>query len=170
MLICWFVSIKFIRFKKKNFFKKCLFKRFSFKFIGKTVPIPSIGIIMVALSFFFCFFLRKVSCSIFNNIVKSKCKTSFITLFKGYICYIILILISSNNFNHSKLGFQKYRLWRSFLYAISAYKQALKIHIPFLIVVFRESNEKYIFYCVLNLLNFMMLRNGKIQDKKFKSC
>ena len=53
---------------------------------------------------------------------------------------------------------------------ISAYKQAFKIHIPFLIVVFRESNEKYIFYCVLNLLNFMMLRNGKVQDKKFKSC
>ena len=169
MLICWFVSVKFIRFKKKIFFK-CLFKRFFFKFIGKTVPIPFIGIIMVALSFFFCFFLRKVSCSIFNKIVKPKCKT-FILLFKGYICYIILILISSNNFNHSKLGgFQKYRLWRSFLYAISAYKQAFKIHIPFLIVVFRESNEKYIFYCVLNLLNFMMLRNGKVQDKKFKSC
>ena len=43
----------------------------------------------------------------------------------------------------------------------SAYKQILKKHIDPLLVVFRE--------CVLNLLNLMILRNGKVKDTEFKS-
>ena len=38
-----------------------------------------------------------------------------------------------------------------------------------LLVIVGESNGKYIFECVLNLLTFMTLRNGKVQDKEFKS-
>ena len=51
---------------------------------------------------------------------------------------------------------------------LSAYKQIFKRHIPSLLVVFKEINEKYFFQSVLNLLNFMILRNGKVQDKKCK--
>ena len=36
-------------------------------------------------------------------------------------------------------------------------------------IIVRESNDKHIFYCVLNLLNFMTLKNRKVYDKKFKS-
>ena len=42
-------------------------------------------------------------------------------------------------------------------------------YIPSLLLIFRESNGKYIFWCVLNLLNFMALRNGnkyKIRNSK----
>ena len=51
-----------------------------------------------------------------------------------------------------------YRLRRP-SYAIQTYKQVFKIHIPPLLVIVRESN----------LRNSMKLRNGKVQDKKFKN-
>ena len=87
---------------------------------------------------------------IFNKIVKPKCKRSFTELLKDYICYIFIVIIISNISNHSKLrDFQKcsslknkrvHRLWRS-PYAISAYREVLKIHIFPLLVVFNGSNE-----------------------------
>ena len=41
------------------------------------------------------------------------------------------------------------------------------MHILLLLVVFGESNKKI--FCVLNLLNFIKLRYGKVQDNKLKS-
>ena len=37
----------------------------------------------------------------------------------------------------------------------------------FLLVIARESNEKYIFRCIFTLINFMAKTNGKVQDKTF---
>ena len=48
---------------------------------------------------------------------------------------------------------------------MSAYKQAFKIHIPSLLV-FLEKVTKNI--CVLNLQKFIIIKDGKVQDKKFK--
>ena len=49
--------------------------------------------------------------------------------------------------------------------AMSAYKQAFKIHIPSPLV-FLEKVTKNI--CVLNLQKFIIIKDGKVQDKKFK--
>ena len=49
--------------------------------------------------------------------------------------------------------------------AISAYKQAFKIHIPSLLV-FLEKVTKNI--CVLNLQKFIIIKDGKVKDKKLK--
>ena len=130
---------------------------YNFNFNGKNVPFPSADVIMVAL--YYCssvFFPQKGAILFFsfghafNKIAKPKCKRSFTELLKGYICYIFITIIISNISNHSKWrNFQKYissknkrlhRLW-PFPYAISAYKQVLKIHILPLLVVFKESNE-----------------------------
>ena len=46
--------------------------------------------------------------------------------------------------------------------------QAFKIDIAPLLVIFRESNKKYIFKCIFSLLNFMTKTNGKAQVKKFQ--
>ena len=51
---------------------------------------------------------------------------------------------------------------------MTVFKQTFKMHILPLLVIVKESNGKYIFWCVVNLLNFMALRNDKVQDKKFK--
>ena len=76
-----------------------------------------------------------------------------------------------SNISHLKLGNpQKYipLKWRS-SYAIQAYKQVFKIHISPLLIISRQSRGKNIFWYVLNLLNFIILRNGKVQDKKLES-
>ena len=119
---------------------------YNFNFNGKNVPFPSADVIMVAL--YYCssvFFPQKGAILFFsfghafNKIAKPKCKRSFTELLKGYICYIFIItVIISSISNYSRLrDFQKYissknkrthSLWRS-TYAISAYKQILKIYI-----------------------------------------
>ena len=48
-------------------------------------------------------------------------------------------------------------------------KHPFKIHILPLQVIVGESNGRYIFECVLNLLTFITLRNGKVEYKKFES-
>ena len=45
-----------------------------------------------------------------------------------------------------------------------------KIHSPSMLVTVREINENIAFNVFLNLLNFMTLRKGKVQqNKKFES-
>ena len=47
------------------------------------------------------------------------------------------------------------------------YLREFKTHIPLLIAIAPENNEKYIFKRIFNLLNLTTLRNGKVQNKKF---
>ena len=93
MLMWWFVSIKFNRCFLKFSFLLSLFKRFLVisNVTGKTVPLPSKDV-----TFFLWYFTQK--CIIFffsvahffNRIVKTKCKTPFSKLLKGYICTALL--------------------------------------------------------------------------------
>ena len=87
----------------------------------------------------------------FNKIVKPKSKTTFSKLRKSYICYIFLI------YGNQKLrGIQKYIPSKKIidfigygglhmLYKPINGKQAFKIQIPPLLVIVKESDEKYIF-------------------------
>ena len=87
-----FLKIPFCKYLYSNDFLS------DFNFTGKTVPFSSTHIIMVTLCYFSSvFFSSEISHLLyffvhcFNNIVKSKWKTLFSKLLKGYVCYLFII-------------------------------------------------------------------------------